>query len=180
MKKLMIAAFAIASAAIAQAASINWAATAYNYVTSEGAVQTSSTADAGTFVLVYLGNDSSSIDWSTATVVNEGTVTYGSGKSGSFARAGGTYGFTYGAEGAPSNGDIFGVMFRDDKGALSQLTYVGGATDDETFTITGMGNNTYAGAFTFATANYTSVPEPTSGLMLVLGLAGLALKRKRA
>ena len=34
-----------------------------------------------------------------------------------------------------------------------------------------------ASAFTYATA---SVPEPTSGLMLLLGIAGLALKRKRA
>lgn len=31
--------------------------------------------------------------------------------------------------------------------------------------------------FTYATAN---VPEPTSGLLLLLGMAGLALKRKRA
>ena len=34
---------------------------------------------------------------------------------------------------------------------------------------------TYAGA-----GWYQSVPEPTSGLMLLLGVAGLALKRKRA
>ena len=27
---------------------------------------------------------------------------------------------------------------------------------------------------------YTTVPEPTSGLLLLLGVAGLALKRKRA
>ena len=27
---------------------------------------------------------------------------------------------------------------------------------------------------------YTAVPEPTSGLLLLLGVAGLALKRKRA
>ena len=180
MKKLLIAAFAIVSATIVQAASVSWLATAYNYVTSEGAVQTSATADAGKFVLVYLGNDSSSINWSSATVVNEGTVTYGSGKSGTYARAGGSYNFTYGAEGSPSNGDIFGVMFKDGDGKLSQLEYVGGEKVVETFTISGMGNNTYSGNFTFATGNYTTVPEPTSGLMLVLGIAGLALKRKRA
>lgn len=180
MKKIMIAACSVALAAVAQAASISWGASTVNYVTSEGAVQTSSTADAGTFVLVYLGNDSSSINWSSATVVNEGTVAYGSGKSGSYARASGAYSFTYGTEGTPSNGDIFGVMFKDGDGKLSQLEYVGGEKVTQTFTISGMGNNTYAGAFTFATGNYTTVPEPTSGLMLVLGIAGLALKRKRA
>ena len=31
-----------------------------------------------------------------------------------------------------------------------------------------------------ATGGWTAVPEPTSGLMLLLGVAGLALKRKRA
>jgi hypothetical protein len=29
-------------------------------------------------------------------------------------------------------------------------------------------------------ANFQSVPEPTSGLLMLLGIAGLALKRKRA
>ena len=35
--------------------------------------------------------------------------------------------------------------------------------------------NGYAGG-----AWYTAVPEPTSGLLMLLGMAGLALKRKRA
>ncbi|MBR4616199.1 MAG: PEP-CTERM sorting domain-containing protein [Kiritimatiellae bacterium] len=29
-------------------------------------------------------------------------------------------------------------------------------------------------------SNWAAVPEPTSGLLLLLGMAGLALKRKRA
>ena len=33
---------------------------------------------------------------------------------------------------------------------------------------------------TQAAGNWAAVPEPTSGLMLLLGVAGLALKRKRA
>lgn len=38
-------------------------------------------------------------------------------------------------------------------------------------------------SYTFSTANagaWQAVPEPTSGLLMLLGLAGLALKRKRA
>lgn len=31
----------------------------------------------------------------------------------------------------------------------------------------------------FMPANFTAVPEPTSGVLLLLGMAGLALKRKR-
>ena len=33
---------------------------------------------------------------------------------------------------------------------------------------------------TKSTASWTAVPEPTSGLLMLLGIAGLALKRKRA
>ena len=179
MKKLMIAAAIICAAAMSQAASISWKANG-NYVTKEGTVQTAVTADAGKFVLVYLGNGTA--DWTSATVVNEGTVAYGTGKSGAFATASGSYSFTYGAEGAPINGDIFGVMFQDGEGNLRQLETTAGAPILTEFEITGMSINTWTGSLTFANSNYTvaSVPEPTSALMLLLGVAGLALRRRRA
>ena len=47
----------------------------------------------------------------------------------------------------------------------------------------GEGWDTYLDATTYHTSNWTAVnavPEPTSGLLLLLGVAGLALKRKRA
>ena len=54
-------------------------------------------------------------------------------------------------------------------------------------TVTFGSQNAYSSAFKDATAGYAgagwysqSVPEPTSGLLLLLGMAGLALKRKRA
>ena len=49
--------------------------------------------------------------------------------------------------------------------------------------------NAYSTAFKDATAGYTgagwysqasAVPEPTSGLLMLLGMAGLALRRRRA
>ena len=176
MKKLIIAAAIVCAAAMSQAAQISWSA-ASNYVTKDGTIQTAGTADKGKFVLCLLEGG----DWSKATVVNEGTVAYGSGKSGSYARASGAYSFTYGADGAPVNGDIFGVMFQDEEGNLSKLQTVGGEDIDPTFTITGMSANTWDATHTFATSDYTvaSVPEPTSALMLLLGVAGLALRRKQ-
>ena len=41
--------------------------------------------------------------------------------------------------------------------------------------------NVFKGATSFGGAGwYTAVPEPTSGLLMLLGMAGLALRRKRA
>ena len=47
---------------------------------------------------------------------------------------------------------------------------------------TGTGfNETFSGTTgAFASSGWTAAPEPTSGLLLLLGVAGLALKRKRA
>ena len=43
-----------------------------------------------------------------------------------------------------------------------------------------LGSNTTIANSTLSSATWTAVPEPTSGLLLLLGMAGLALKRKRA
>ena len=42
------------------------------------------------------------------------------------------------------------------------------------------GDNMSGPALVTQNATWTAVPEPTSGLLMLLGLAGLALKRKRA
>ena len=59
-------------------------------------------------------------------------------------------------------------------------------TNYTTFTISGLdaGGDTWdGGVFTYAsgqTFTVAAVPEPTSGLLLLLGMAGLALRRKQA
>jgi hypothetical protein len=76
-------------------------------------------------------------------------------------------------------------MFKDGDGNLNKLAYVSdGSEINTTYTISGLADDTSSlDNFTFATAAYTAttaaVPEPTSGLLLVLGMAGLALRRKQ-
>ena len=160
MKKLIMSVAIVCATVAAQAASISWKSN-FNYVTNDGAIQTAATADAGTFVLVYLG--SGTADWDSAVVVNEGSVTYATAMGTQTAKALGAF------------------MFKDTDGNLSKLQTTGGDPIENTFAIAGMSDNTYAGVMSFATSNYTvaSVPEPTSALLLILGVAGLALRRKQ-
>ena len=75
------------------------------------------------------------------------------------------------------------VIFNADTLANATQAYV---TQAETGTTTAIGGAAYLGfgdqIGTQTAANWTTVaaPEPTSGLLLLLGVAGLALKRKRA
>ena len=104
-----------------------------------------------------------------------------------------TFGWEYDS-GLLSNGDKIGVMYKDKDGTLSQLFYVDSEGNDlgkvdNIYTVADLtGDDSVLEAFKFGTVgssaakNYitASVPEPTSGLLLLLGMAGLALKRKRA
>ena len=45
---------------------------------------------------------------------------------------------------------------------------------------TTLGTHTIAANSTVASGTWTAVPEPTSGLLMLLGVAGLALRRRRA
>ena len=205
MKKLMIALAAVACAAGVQAASFTWKTANYSqFRNSDGSAVTTaagytSAMNGGNIVLVLLGT-TSNYSWDNATVLT-GT----GGNTASFRATGGatvkygfstTFGFSYddtpGASNILKNNDVIGVMYQDSNGALSKLFYVDaagtkGADIESTYTISGLTDDTWSGsAFTFTTAgtsaspNYFAVPEPTSGLLLLLGMAGLALKRKRA
>lgn len=56
---------------------------------------------------------------------------------------------------------------------VSSMVFNDGETKPGTFSI-----NLSSSALSYS--NFTAVPEPTSGLLMLLGMAGLALKRKRA
>ena len=178
MKKLMIAAAIVCVAAMSQAASWTWN-TGANFVDDTGALK-----ESGTFVLMYLGNGQEA-DWSMASaanVKNTAALDYQNPLPGiipAYNSVAGSYTLTVGTD---QNGQWFGVMFKDGDEYKQLIDFASGdplaAKQLAGFTDA---SSTIAD-FTFATANYTvaSVPEPTSGLLLLLGVAGMALRRRRA
>lgn len=202
MKKLMMLTAIALAVASANAASFAWKTGNYtNVLNPDGSAVTTadgytSLMNGGKIVLVLLDSEKLYTDTSKMTVLT-GT----SGDAAAFKASGGatikyglntTFVFSYDS-GLLKNGDKIGVAYKDADGALSQLLYIDttGAEIgkvDSVYTVSGLSDNSWSGdAFTFTDAGtsanktyITTVPEPTSGLLLLLGMAGLALKRKRA
>ena len=185
MKKLMLVAAVALCAAYANAAAFTWKCTA-DMTDNTGATLTSM-SPAGTLALVYLGNDSANVDWTKAAVVDTMTPQFSSSMGKVAAKGSSTFVFSMDDYG---NGDIFGVVFKDGSDKLFYLQQ-GGENYKPTYTISGLSDPTSTlNDFNFASSSFfgstapsaavAAVPEPTSAMLLLLGMAGLALRRKRA
>ena len=181
MKKLIAFGLAVVAACAVNAASFQWSAATVNGVDKNGNVLTS-TADAATFVLCYLGNGTA--DYASAVAVQTGTWSIGTSKGVTNAKVSGTY--TGSGTGGLADGNIYAVMVQDSDGGLHKIDGVG------TYTVSGYSGDTWAGpVYTFATSNYLADkasypaggsgdgPEPTSGLLLLVGAGILGLRRKQ-
>ena len=182
MKKLMIAAAIVCAAAFAQAATVNWGGaisepdgetplapnTMAYLVFSSSAI---SPAAGATFDGTSLKNGETEI----AAMVDSYAITASDAEDWSFLKA-------YDNPGASVDG-FYAVLISDNG---TNPTYSVYAYDEITGTTAasqptnrvvdwGEGYLTQGG-YTVASA----VPEPTSGLLLLLGVAGLALRRRRA
>ena len=201
MKKLMMLA-AVACAAIgAEAASVTWGSINSTtggktfLVDKTGAqVGASDFASLGVnFVLVALSGDALtayqngtySAAYDAGAVLSTGAIstsTKAAGK-GSFNTK---LEFTYGETNPIKDGDYLAVVITDGK-TMMNITYADGTKVTDSLLVAGLtdNENLYNQTFNFATGgNFTAdvgnIPEPTSAMLLLCGIAGLALRRKRA
>ena len=180
MKKILIAVAIVASVTIAQAASYDWKTSATGKVYGEG---TTTLLASGTAYIF----DSASVSQQTvlAAFLAEGTIASGSldnkaVASGAISQTGGEA-FSLGK----TSWDAYVAIVSGDYIFISDTVGATGAdvgTSTIQFKLKDQSQASALSTDTFSAGGWytAAVPEPTSGLLLLLGMAGLALKRKRA
>ena len=177
MKKMIMFVAAIAVAAVTQAATVGWTlAGANNYAGDAYQFfvigQNGVTDIAQITALLDAGTDVSSYAFGSGNVVANGAASTQASASGKTLDAGTYTGFyvVYDTATFQAKKSNYAVV----SGAVQLQKTIAGTTATVTFAA---GN---AGSILNNDANWKATPEPTSAALLVLGVAALALRRKRA
>ena len=180
MKKLVIALAAVALAVSAQAASFNWKTSATGKIYSAG---TTTLLASGT---AYLFDSAAVTQQAVLDAVLGGgalnslaTLSSASVSAGAIAT---TPAFDWGSAGDTLNA-FMAIVDGDNVFISATVAQAADASATKTFQFNAKAASQAAAmeSTTFTSAGwYTAVPEPTSGLLMLVGLAGLALRRRRA
>ena len=183
MKKLMFMLAAVAMAACAQAAAVSWTCTyvakgAENYV------------DNG---LAFFVNAATLSQSDMLALEGKGATAISSALSGMYSYTGDSDGKYSVAKASAVANSTLGLSDATASQAYLVIFDTATITDSSNFYVTEVKNfNTLSGTETTsikwgdqetassAAGAWHAVPEPTSGLLMLLGMAGLALRRKRA
>jgi len=189
MKKLMIALVAVAMGVAANAASYSWSATSGRLLNGTGATGSANYITSGTAYLLFTDVMTQSAVVSAfatdaaAAASTVATMALSTGALGDDARISDGAAFTYDTT---ANQTAYFVLFNGDNVYISDTadaTYMAVGTAGIEFgslTASSKAVPLDASAGYSAAGWYTAVPEPTSGLLMLLGMAGLALRRRRA
>ena len=190
MKKLMIALAVAACTVAVQAASFNWSSSGTNagktFYAADGATTLYAASGATTLYLFDAGitsqdtllaglrGDKTIADFSAVATQSLADTSRLTDQTVSYGSAGTAYNF------------YMAIVDGDDVFLSASVSASGQASDTAPIKFSGIKTATQT-AFADTTATFAAngagwyaVPEPTSGLLMLLGMAGLALKRKRA
>ena len=190
MKKLMIAAAIVCAAAFANAATCAWNV---SWAWTEGHDGTYTSGGVGNYYLISLG--ATAVDG--YAISTDGKLVYDDGTGYKEVTGGFTQGAVEGgvANGTikdlseANNGDQYALLYLDtvnrkwgisDAAAIAGITDVPPANADPIFFSNYIDADWEDTPEVVASHDLVAVPEPTSGLLLLLGVAGLALRRRRA
>ena len=172
MKKLIIAAGIICITAVSNAAAVAWSLT--------GVTDSPDAAKAAGWVAYFMdGSTYNAFSALTADKVGEFAAANYTYTATTAAGRGGAVGVTQTAGNYSAGDEVSAYIVIFNSADAKAATYYA-ATALDTKTVPGSGSLAWSKDFATTTSGWTTtaVPEPTSGLLMLLGMAGLALRRR--